>query len=86
MKKFSLVMTIIFALSLGAFFHVDAFAFDEKETETTVTKPNAPTDLPQLFHLILTLHLLHLRGTMTTIMLMDFIFTEPLQKMGLMNY
>ena len=44
MKKFSLVMTIIFALSLGAFFHVDAFAFDEKETETTVTKPNAPTD------------------------------------------
>ena len=75
MKKFSLVMTIIFALSLGAFFHVDAFAFDEKETETTVTK-----------HLILTLHLLHLRGTMTTIMLMDFIFTEPLQKMGLMNY
>ena len=37
-------MTIIFALSLGAFFHVDAFAFDEKETETTVTKPNAPTD------------------------------------------
>ena len=34
MKKFSLVMTIIFALSLGAFFHVDAFAFDEKEKET----------------------------------------------------
>ena len=44
MKKFSLVITIIFALSLGAFFHVDAFAFDETEAETTVTKPNAPTD------------------------------------------
>ena len=86
MKTFSLVMTIIFALSLGAFFHVDAFAFDEKETEQLLQNLMPLQILPQLFHLILTLHLLHLRGTMTTIMLMDFIFTEPLQKMGLMNY
>lgn len=42
MKKFSLIMTMIFVLSIGAFFNEDVFAFGE--TETTVTKPNAPTN------------------------------------------